>query len=278
MNEQEWLECADSGKMLEFLEGKVSDRKLRLFAAICVSRLWDVVDYGEEHATERCRASIELVERCAEGKASMEELRAARLAVQEVASRMERHRGEWWPIDVALATTEPEAAVAARETVTFLGNLEKWAEWQRNIVEAGGGLIVFGRTALARTIEKERAREKNSPWLPKWEACLEQWDVLTSGSFWTQEAAKVRREVRAMLHEHFGNPFRPVPFDPAWRTPSVLAVAQTIYDDRRFNDLSILADALEEAGCTSEDLLAHCRSKGEHVRGCWSVDLVLARE
>jgi hypothetical protein len=55
-------------------------------------------------------------------------------------------------------------------------------------------------------------------------------------------------------------------------------LAQVIYDERRFADLPILADALEEAGCTNTDILDHCRLPGEHVRGCWVVDLILRKE
>jgi hypothetical protein len=36
----------------------------------------------------------------------------------------------------------------------------------------------------------------------------------------------------------------------------------------------VLADALEEAGCSESEILRHCREPGEHVRGCWVVDLV----
>jgi hypothetical protein len=42
--------------------------------------------------------------------------------------------------------------------------------------------------------------------------------------------------------------------------------------------MPILADMLEEAGCTNADILNHCRNGGEHVRGCWVVDLILGRE
>jgi hypothetical protein len=79
------------------------------------------------------------------------------------------------------------------------------------------------------------------------------------------------------LRDIFGNPFRPVALDPAWRTPAVTALAHGIYTDRRFDAMPILADALEEAGCTSEDILAHCRGDGPHVRGCWAVDLILGK-
>ena len=54
-------------------------------------------------------------------------------------------------------------------------------------------------------------------------------------------------------------------------------VAATIYDDRAFDRLPILADALEDAGCDDHDILAHCRGPGPHVRGCWVVDLVLGK-
>ena len=47
---------------------------------------------------------------------------------------------------------------------------------------------------------------------------------------------------------------------------------------RDYGGLRVLADALEEAGCTDADLLAHCRSGGGHLRGCWAVDLLLGKE
>jgi hypothetical protein len=65
--------------------------------------------------------------------------------------------------------------------------------------------------------------------------------------------------------------------DRAWRTSNVTALAQAIYDDRAFDRLPILADALEDAGCDNADILNHCRQPGEHCRGCWVVDLVLGK-
>ena len=49
------------------------------------------------------------------------------------------------------------------------------------------------------------------------------------------------------------------------------------YEDRTFDRLPVLADALEKAGCHDPDILAHCRQPGEHVRGCWLVDLILGK-
>jgi hypothetical protein len=70
-------------------------------------------------------------------------------------------------------------------------------------------------------------------------------------------------------------PFRSVALAPEWRTPTVVNLAQVIYDEGSFEDLPILGDALEEAGCTDADVLAHCRAPGPHTRGCRVVDLIL---
>jgi hypothetical protein len=94
-------------------------------------------------------------------------------------------------------------------------------------------------------------------------------------------SGKMGSRSRAMLHCVFSNPFRPVTLDPKWllwNHGTVPAIARRVYDERAFHDLPILADALEDAGCTDQDILAHCRTGGPHVRGCWVVDLVLGKE
>jgi hypothetical protein len=81
-----------------------------------------------------------------------------------------------------------------------------------------------------------------------------------------------------LIRDMFGNPFRPVVADARWRTSIVVGLAEGIYEDRAFDRLPILADALEDAGCDNTDVLAHCRGDGPHVRGCWVVDLILGKE
>jgi hypothetical protein len=72
------------------------------------------------------------------------------------------------------------------------------------------------------------------------------------------------------------NPFRPVAFDPVWRTDTAVSLARAMYERREFGAMPILADALQDAGCDCEPILMHCRDPhAAHVRGCWVCDLVL---
>jgi hypothetical protein len=95
---------------------------------------------------------------------------------------------------------------------------------------------------------------------------------------WTASENEVESRYAVLLREFFGNPFRPVAFDPAWRTSTAIGLASTMYESRNFNAMPILADALQDAGCENEHILTHCRDEQQvHVRGCWVVDLVLEK-
>jgi hypothetical protein len=83
---------------------------------------------------------------------------------------------------------------------------------------------------------------------------------------------------RRVLIDIYGNWFRRITLKPRWRTADVLGVARGIYEDRAFERLPLLADALMDDGCDDEQVLGHCRGEGPHVRGCWVVDLVLGKE
>jgi hypothetical protein len=94
-----------------------------------------------------------------------------------------------------------------------------------------------------------------------------------------------RRVQSSLLRDICGlSPFRPITLSPAWRTPTVLALAEAAYDHRQLPSghlegerLAILADALEEGGCDHAELLQHLRGPGPHVRGCAALDAVLGR-
>jgi hypothetical protein len=100
------------------------------------------------------------------------------------------------------------------------------------------------------------------------------------GPMWEAEEANEYVRQAALLRDVVGNPFR-IPFiDPAWtkwNDGAVVRLARTIYEERRFEAMPILADALEDAGCCDEVILNHCRAGGEHARGCWVVDALLGK-
>jgi hypothetical protein len=127
--------------------------------------------------------------------------------------------------------------------------------------------------AAAARLAEVAARAANGFWNAAWTAAE------TAG----KAEAAAQRAVQAaadadLFREIFGNPFRPLQLDPSWlrwNHGSLLTIARSIYEERRFGDLPILADALIDAGCQDEEVLAHCRSPYRHVRGCWVVDGIL---
>jgi hypothetical protein len=101
---------------------------------------------------------------------------------------------------------------------------------------------------------------------------------ITACSEWEELGNQPVPHAVDLIHDIFGNPYRPSPVDLtwfAWDGGIASKMAQSIYDERAFDRLPILADALEEAGCTDAAILAHCRGPGPHTRGCWVVDLLL---
>jgi hypothetical protein len=96
-----------------------------------------------------------------------------------------------------------------------------------------------------------------------------------------------QKEQSRLFRDVICNPFRPVTIRSAiltWHDATVVRLAQAAYDERHSpsgtldtSRLAVLADALEEAGCTSEDVLGHLRGPGPHVRGCWAIDLCLGK-
>jgi hypothetical protein len=92
-----------------------------------------------------------------------------------------------------------------------------------------------------------------------------------------------RREPAAqcsLLRDILGNLFKPLAIAPVvlgWQGGTVVKLAAALYEGRRWEDMPLLGDALEEAGCTDQAILDHCRGPGPHARGCHVVDAILAR-
>jgi hypothetical protein len=212
MTEAEWLACTDPQKILEFMRGKASDRKLRLFACAFGRAVRD-----SQHLLGP--STVAVAERYADRLASDQDLAS--------------ERRTWACSPEEMGPVAQSAYDGAWEAVEWLTSLERW--W------------------------------KDDP-----------------DSYFQIPADAVLKRSVLLLRDIFHNPFQPMPtLNPSWLTwngGTIPKLAQAIYDDRAFDHLPILADALEEAGCDNEEILAHCRGLGPHVRGCWPVDLLLGKE
>jgi hypothetical protein len=245
MTEHEWLACGAPEAMLKYLQdcGRAGDRKLRLFTCACCRRIWDALPPPS-------RRAVEVVERFVDGLAGEEERRAA----ESSAGVLVRSLGEFVPPDVRITGAAARGvwaalmAIATRETFRS-AHLRSRPEAPTRALRGAYDAAREVRAALQVGCKTEPLRVEKG----------------------------VAREQSQLLRCIFGNPFRSASFDPALRTPAVLALAGTAYEERRFEELPLLADALEEAGCADDDLLAHLRSGGAHARGCWALDLILGK-
>jgi ATP-dependent Clp protease ATP-binding subunit ClpA len=89
------------------------------------------------------------------------------------------------------------------------------------------------------------------------------------------QADKLKKEKTALLRQwHIRYVIEPGWL--LWNDGAVIKIADTIAAEKRWKDLPILADALEEAGCTDAEMLTHCRRGRAHGSGCWVVNLLRA--
>jgi hypothetical protein len=196
MTENEWLACTDPVAMLEYLQDKLCNRKLRLFACACS---WE----------EDC----------------------------------------WWAQKIGFPPAD-------------LRDSWRWAEdWidrgspRADVQALPGGVL-----------------DKDGPGR-EW-ALLRQ-DSSSAVSHYLSRARAA--EQAALFRELFGNPFRPVSVEASWLAATVVQLSWALYNQRQFEGMPVLADALEEAGCTDGNILSHFRGAGPHIRGCWALDLLLGK-
>jgi len=238
MTEVEWLKGTDPDPTLEFLRGKASDRKMRLFACACVRRILPLLENDQERVkvNDRSQGAVEGAKREAE---------LAKKAV-EVAELFADGQATEAKLNAVFSDADED------EAISYAAGPD--AAW----------------TA------------KGSAYRARWIANFcSPFSYLLGAKFRSPSPSDHDREQAAQCHllrDIFGNPFRPITFDPSWLTPTVIHLAQAIYDDRSFDQMPTLADALEKSGCDNAEILAHCRGAGPHVKGCWVVDAMLGKE
>jgi hypothetical protein len=246
MTEAEWLACTDPAAMLDFLRmsGKASDRKLRLLAVACCRRVQHRLQ--EETAGQ----ALDVLELFADGLVSRRQLKET---LKPLHLRVDDS-----PKGQTFRATAAAWAVVFALQDGFFGESED----------------VWSATAEAALFPNELVqREKQQvSWPPDLEALTRRRELV-----WGRE----HRAQSSLVRDVFGPlSFRRMKVKKSWLRwdgETVPKIAQTIYDYRAFDLMPLLADALEEAGCSDADILNHCRQPGEHVRGCWLIDLLLGK-
>lgn len=262
MTEADWQACDNPVAMLHFCQSGQSNRrllknarrvkrriydpalqrKLRLVACGICRRIWHDLPEGAY------RRAIEAAERYADGEADRDELESARAMLLpddlpfEEATRSKIDRA----VKNAMRTYDNEEHVGrlfyvALSTAWEIGELES-----------------IPRTA--------------------WNGPTAQWDAYADSRGAGYFSGQAERA--AILRDAIPSPFRDVEFDAgwlSWNNDTIKHMARTIYESHRFQEMPILADALEEAGCAEAGILDHCRRATWHVRGCWVIDLLLSR-
>jgi hypothetical protein len=193
---------------------------------------------------ERSRWAVETVERYEDDEADDEDLRLALIGAENAAELIYTH--------ASTATQQAEAS-AAFAPLGVAASSERAAD------------VSFSQAASAA------------------------YHAATADAAPSASRARNAERIRQthLLRDIFGNPFRRNAVDSAclrWNDAVVVRLAQSAYDERTLptgildkTRLAVLADALEEAGCTDEQILSHLRKNGEHYRGCFVVDALLGK-
>jgi hypothetical protein len=255
VTEQEWLASTNPKPMLPFLLGadylrvqdvesfpgcKGSDRKLRLFACACYFRICHLLPDAV------ALAAVQVAERFADGLATLADLEEATARLRGPLDALEgpwrAARGDQWeallPTHAALSLASQAVRTEAPKAAYYASSNASWT------------IAAIRHPGVA----------------------------MSDSDFSRSEVAEQRIQTR-LLRCIFGLlPFRPVTIEPAWQTSAVRRLAEVIHEEKAFDRMPILADALEDAGCSDASILGHLRRPDEHVRGCWPVDLALGKE
>jgi hypothetical protein len=240
---ESWLRALAPSDVEELLT-ELPDRKLHFLTAAFLRRVWD--DLPSDHT----RAAVEATEAFASGRISANELarlRSVDLLESNEALWYGRYDGDYaddlisgWGCCVYCERRAEEYACSAMRKDGRLPEVRK-------AVDDPNALA-----ASAAVFAREVATWKGGA-----------------------EAERAEAEAQFALFEEISGPRWLPPERHQWRTTDAKALARAIDRTRNFDAMPILADALQEAGCADERVLAHCRAAHAHAAGCWVVDLVL---
>jgi hypothetical protein len=238
VDEESWYLVDEPTMLLGALKERVSQPRLWLFVTSCIRLLWNQLSPSDQK-------NIQRLEMLASGNGELHTLNLKR-------SRSKRGGSvEAMARNIAIMACSIQSTLQRPNEVDLAWLLKT-------------AMDVGRQTAIALTTLQKEFADKDSKNGSKGMDLQFDW----SGK---------RKLIAFLIHCIFGNPFRPVTLDPRWLSSTVLDLARTIYDEKVFERMPILGDALMDAGCDCEEIIKHCQGPGPHVRGCWVVDLVLGK-
>jgi hypothetical protein len=246
MTSKEWRRCRDPITMIAGLKGVTGERKGRLYLCGGCRMIWHLLYHDPS------RRAVEVAERFVDGQATREELGYAHWTAEVPTFGFDFEPGRWrkrYPEDPVLEGTLRLVEMGVLRPEQLEEDEPEVDETVRDRLLAAASLAYVATS--------------RSPFDHDW---------------WHRYIPRVPWPGDWLLRCVFGNPFLPfIFFSPAWLTPSVVFLAGTIYEERAFDRMPMLAEALRGAGCMNQDMIDHCQSREPHVRGCWVLDVVLGK-
>jgi hypothetical protein len=264
MTKEAWFNIEKPDAMLKFLQryaksrwldrfssrkSPLSDRQLRLFICGCCHRLWPLLD-------EQSQDAVNLAERYADEKATIEDLR--NISAQVLTLPGVRWWRGWRSKVFTYQMQDPYdwAQGMACAAITDPDRL-----WSQALRVAGLDGV------LSLCVEEKEGELRVGP--------LDAQDLYHS---WIPASPSPS----VILRDIVGNPFWIKPSASTvwltWNNEIVVKLAKSIDSESHFQHMTILGDALEEAGCDNQEILQHCRQQQSHVRGCWVIDWCLGKK
>ncbi len=262
MTRDQWLQCGDPNVMLRELKHHPSDEPggtfprsgtpkypgnaaFWLFSIACCRRIWHML------AEEPSRKAVEVAERWVDGLATRQEVTQAHTEAFDTSLNYERYADQELRVHGYYYDAKTTSEIAARRCAANVAKLSL-------DVHAIWNIAYDAATAAARDAIPNSARRA------------------TQSRVWNSARDLELANQCDLIRDIFGYPFEAAPFEQRWKSGDVVAIAKRIYEQNRFQDLPILADALEESGCDEDAILRHCREDVQHVKGCWVVELLRA--
>jgi hypothetical protein len=254
LTEEQWLTAREPWVMLRHLQQHCTitrvpggRRRLRLFCCACCRQIWHLFE------DERCRHAVEVAERYATGEVRKRELHTAweqcHRLYQQLTAKASRPRPR-------------------------LGEEGAEEEWARVLVQSLAGaaewtVATSGALPAAQIVTVACQNASNAH------------HSVLSRTAW-RDAPSLGPTQSDFLRDIFGNPFAPVvninPEWLRWNHGTVERLARTLLAERAFDQMPVLGDALEEAGCDDPRVLDHCRQNAPHTLGCWLLELLLGKD